>query len=292
MTERKKSVLIIGASGFIGAALFRHLKGKCCGDFRVTGTAYSSRKEGLAPLDITKPADLEQLILHDVPDFIIIAAGNKNVPACETDYERAFALNTLPVISLISIITRHRLPTRLIYISTDYVFNGNSGMYRDTDPPDPSTGYGKTKFLAEQALLSSAIGFTIVRTGAVMGRGGIFFDWLLRQMETRESIAIFDNIFFSPTPLAFLSDMVETAIRQNERVNRKILHVVGEKRLSRYAFAQMVQAVLNADVTIRPEKNTGAGSTFQHDLSMVPSDVINTWRKRTFEEYLRDEILC
>lgn len=291
MTLRRKNVLVIGASGFIGNAIYTYLRNHCESDCRVTGTSYTSSLGGLDRLDITSPADLERFITRQVPDFIIFAAGDKNVPECEADYDHAYALNTQPVISLVSIISRHMLPTKLVYISTDYVFDGKDGQYRDDDAPNPTTNYGKTKFLAEKALLSSAASSIIVRTGAVMGKGGVFFDWLINQMRTEKSIVLYDNVFFSPTPLTFLSEMIATIVRKSESLDKKILHVVGEKRLNRHEFALLVNATLDADITILAEKNPGTGTTFQHDLSMVPSDLINTWRKRTFEDYLRDEVL-
>jgi dTDP-4-dehydrorhamnose reductase len=292
MTPSKKRILIIGASGFLGHAIFRYLQQDLSGHYEVTGTyCSSSPAHFLKKLDITSYAELERYLMETSPDFILLAAGNKNVQECEADYSRAYALNTQPVESIISIISRHKLSSRLLYFSTDYVFNGKTGQYRDTDLPSPSTNYGKTKYLAEQALLNSAIDYKIIRTAAVMGRGGIFFDWLIDKICNENDVSMFDNVFFSPTPVTFFSGMVARCVADYDDVPQKILHIVGETRLNRYQFAILVKNILHSGVRIHADTNKDTSSLFQHDLSMVPSDIINMWREKNFENYLRDEIL-
>jgi len=291
MKSPKKRVLIIGASGFLGYGLYRYFPQNLSEKYLVTGTYCSSRSsDNLEKLDITSFKDLEEYVTRSLPDFIILAAGNKNVQECERNYSRAYALNSQPVESLITIITQHKLATRLIYFSTDYVFDGKTGQYKDTDIPAPSTNYGKTKFLAEQALLTSGIDFKIIRTAAIMGKGGIFFDWLIRKLTSEKRVSMYDNVFFSPTPLTFLAEMVAATLENFDNIPQQILHIVGEKRVNRYQFALLVNSVLKSDVTICAENNSDICALFQHDLSMVPSDIINTWRKRNFEDYLSDEI--
>jgi dTDP-4-dehydrorhamnose reductase len=291
MNPSKKRILVIGASGYLGQALYRYFQQNLSEKYQITGTYCSSMSSNnLDKLDITSFEDLEKLLTRSVPDFIVLAAGEKNVQACEADYSRAYALNTQPVESLISIISHHKLRTRLIYFSTDYVFDGKTGQYRDTDTPNPSTNYGKTKVLAEQALLNSDIDFKILRTAAVMGEGGNFFDWLIQKLTSEKSVSMYDNVFFSPTPLTFLAEMIAATLENYDHVSQKILHVVGEKRFNRYQFALLAKSYLKSDISICADQNRETGTLFQHDLSMVPSDIINTWRKRNFEDYLKDEI--
>jgi len=292
MMQQKKKILIIGASGFVGSALFKHLQKNFQDIYQVTGTYYSSSAvNNLEKLDITCSSELETLLTKLMPDFILLAAGNKDVRACENNYSLAYTLNTQPVDSLIRIISDNNLPTHLIYISTDYVFDGKTGHYRDTDRPNPSTNYGKTKFLSEQILLQSGIDYKIIRTAALMGKNGIFFDWLIPQLNHEKEVSMWDNVFFSPTPLVFFTEMVAATIENYDQIPQKIIQIVGEKRLNRYQFAIMIKDILHSDVIVHPEKNQDPSTLFQHDLSMVPSDIIIKWRKRDFDAYIRDEVL-
>ncbi len=292
MKSPKKTILIIGASGFVGQALYKYLNQNFLEKYQITGTYYSaSYADILQKLDITSHEDLEKVILEIKPDYILLVAGNKNVQDCEDDFSRAYALNTKPVESLITIISQLKLSTRLIYLSTDYVFDGESGNYKDIDEPNPITNYGKTKFMSEQLLLHSDIDFKIIRTAALIGKGGIFFDWLINKLDHEKNVAMYDNVFFSPTPLTFFTEMVTFIIENYDLIPQKILHVVGEKRLNRYQFAKIVKNILQSEVTIYAEKNQNINNIFQHDLSLIPSNIINIRRKRNFEDYLSDEVM-
>lgn len=286
----KKKILIIGASGFIGQALYKGLNTYLSENYDITGTYCNTRTAPvLERLDVTKYDELEQMLLKLKPDFILIAAGNKNILDCEKEFLRGYAVNTQPVESIIAIISRNQLPSRVIYYSTDYVFDGKRGHYQDNDLPQPVTNYGRTKYLAEQVLVNSDIDYKIIRTAAVIGSGGTFFDWLLNEMATKRTLAMYDNVYFSPTPLSFLTEMTCKLIENYEYVAKKVLHIVGEQRLSRYQFGCMVQNILNTDIHIVRE-NKPDNSPFQFDLSLESSDIINTWRGKQFMDYLRDEI--
>jgi dTDP-4-dehydrorhamnose reductase len=292
MTPLKKRILIIGASGFLGQGIYLYLQKNLCEHYQITGTYCSSTSaHTLEKLDITSFRALEQYLVDTPPDFILLAAGNKNVQECEENFSRAYTLNTQPVEFIISIISQQKLPARLLYLSTDYVFNGRTGQYRDTDLPCPSTNYGKTKYLAEQALLNSNIDYKIIRTAAVMGKGGIFFDWLIDKICNEKEISMYDNVLFSPTPLTFLAEMIARCVENYDHIPQKIIHIVGENRFNRYQFAILVKNILHSDVQIHADKNQDTSTLFQHDLSMIPSDIINTWREKNFENYLKDEIL-
>lgn len=287
----KKRILIIGASGFIGRSVYRYLKKNLHDKFEITGTYCSSKSPNdLERLDITSFEDLENFLLQYVPDFVLLLAGTKNVQECEDNYSSALILNTQPSISLINIISNHKLHTRVIFFSTDYIFDGKRGGYKETDLPNPQTNYGKTKFLAEKAFLDSNINYKIIRTAAVMGKGGTFFDWLLTTMQKEREIVMYNNIFFTPTPLGLLNESIASIIKYYDKIDQKILHIVGERKLSRYQFALMVKKYLNSECSIIAEEKIDNNLLFQNDLSLIPSDIINNWKMKSFEEYLKDEI--
>jgi len=288
----KKNIVIIGASGFIGGSLYRNLKKNLCKDYTVRGTYHSSHTAtGLVRLDITQFSELECFLSDISPDFILLAAGNKNLQQCEDDITRAYALNTQPVKSIINIVNKYQLSSRLLFFSTDYVFDGKYGNYRDTDIPNPTTNYGRTKYMAEELLLNSSINYKIIRTAAVMGRGGVFFDWILDTMIRGKQLSMYQNSHFSPTPMTFLNEVILKIIINYDQISQRILHIVGEKRMNRYQFAVLVKKFLTSEITITPENNQDTSALFQYDLSLIPSTIINAWREKDFEDYLKDEIL-
>ncbi|MGV8130107.1 MAG: SDR family oxidoreductase [Methanolinea sp.] len=288
----KKRIVIIGASGFIGNTLYHSLHSHLTGSYQIDGTYYSTdSKNNLKQLDITCFKKLEHFVLKESPSFILLTAGNKNVQDCQNDFSRAISLNTRPVEDLIKIITCYQLPVHLLFFSTDYVFNGRTGLYKDTDIPNPSTNYGKTKYMAEQALQNSNISYKIIRTAAVVGKGGNFFNWIINKIIHEKTMKMYDNVFFSPTSSIFLTEMISRIIKDYEQIPQKTIHIVGEERFNRYQFAILLKKLLKSDVQIQPEQNFENSTLFQPDLSLTPSDLINRWRRRTFEDYLKDEIL-
>ena len=123
-----------------------------------------------------------------------------------------------------------------------------------------------------------------------MGKGGVFFDWMLNILISERKIGMFDNVYFSPTPLSFLTEMICRLILNFDEYSKETIHISGELRLSRYQFGCMISEILGNGVEVYPEKKP-EDSTFLHDLSIVSSDIINMWREKKFKDYIKDEIL-
>ena len=223
--------------------------------------------------------------------FILLLAGSKDVKKCEQDYSFAYQLNTLPIESIINIIKQRNLNTKPIFFSTDYVFDGEEGNYTTKDIPNPITNYGKTKLLAERVLFESNIDFKIIRTGAVMGKNGIFFDWLIRALNTENDVSIFENVFFSPTPIQLLNEMVCALILNYEKIPEKLLHIVGDQRLNRYQFAMMISRLVETKcANLVPENANLEQSLFHKDLSLNQSDFVRERQTKSLDEYLENEV--
>jgi dTDP-4-dehydrorhamnose reductase len=282
----KSIVSIIGASGFIGTHLYNFLKKS--DEYVIKGTCYAHhRLDQFDVLNITDKVALKNYLKTIKPDFLILLAGNKDVKDCEKNYEATYKINTQPMLDIIDIIGECGLKTRTVYFSSDYVFNGQKGDYTDEDEADPKTNYGKTKLLSEKALFDSNLDYVIIRPTAVIGQNGTFWEWLIRSLKEKKEIKLFSNIYFTPTPIGFLCENVENILNNYREFNKKVLHVVGKKKYSRFDFGVYIAGRLGLKTSfILAEKADLKHGTFQADLSMIQSKGIV--HNKQYDEYITD----
>ncbi|MCL1814837.1 MAG: sugar nucleotide-binding protein [Treponema sp.] len=282
----KPKVNIIGVEGFIGSYLYKDLQASCI----INGTYFNHKTETAnLYLDITKHDILQDVLSQFDDSIVILLSASKDVKKCEESYEFAYQINTQPVQSIIEIIEKNRLDIKFIFFSSDYVFEGTTGYYSVDSSLNPKTNYGRTKAAAEGLLKSSKIDFRIVRTSAVMGYGSPFFTWLTNAIKEGEDIELFDNVFFTPTPINFLSEIIMNVIadyNDSPLSVPSILHIVGECRLSRFEFAQSIASILQKNGHLLPIEKNLSIDTFQHDLSMEQSIYVKKLQKKCFHEYL------
>jgi len=215
------------------------------------------------------------------PDIVIWVAGSKDLKLCEQDEHYAYSINTQPIIDYVNILDKQKF----IFISTNYVFDGVAGNYRECDQPAPLTIYGKTNYLAEQTLLESNINYNIIRSSAVIGKGGIFYDWLTDRLRNNSRISMFDS-YFTPTPIQLLIDGIDFLI--NKDLYKNIIHICGELKITRYDFARTIQQLMNNNKSeiIRVKPNN---SFLQNDLSLIQSKLCSSFQTLTSLEYIQRE---
>lgn len=134
--------------------------------------------------------------------------------------------------------------SHLIYVSTDYVFDGTKGMYREDDIPNPINYYGLTKLIAEVLVSSSDLLYTIIRPSAIYGVGGSkksFAEFVAEKLSKGEEVKALVDQYVSPTLNVLLAKVIAEAV---ELKPMGILHVAGE-RMSRYEFAIKIAEALN-----------------------------------------------
>ncbi len=184
-------VAIIGARGQLGQELVK-----------VFGPGCTSLD--VEEVDIREPDGLRRVLEACAPSVVINTAAYHNVPECEKDPGRAFAVNAVGVKNLRDICLA--LGLALVHISTDYVFDGRkSAPYTEEDTPNPLNAYGISKlageFFARQVpvhyvmRLSGLFGVA----GSVAKGGTNFVKLMLEAARTRDHVAVSSNIFFSPT---------------------------------------------------------------------------------------------
>lgn len=199
-------ILITGSNGLLGQKLIKLLSSKPDIELLATskGANRVSNQEGYQyqSLDITSQQEINAVFDEFKPNAVINTAAMTNVDACEDDKELCWDLNVNAVKYMIAVSEKYN--THLIHLSTDFVFDGEAGPYKETDQPNPLSYYGKSKYEAEKLLQASDIKWTIARTIIVYGvaenmsRSNIVL-WAKEALEKGNPLTIVDDQFRSPT---------------------------------------------------------------------------------------------
>lgn len=153
-------------------------------------------------LDIRNAAAVQACWVEARPDVVVHAAAMTNVDACEMQKEDCDAINVLGTQFVIEACALHQ--SRLIYISTDFIFNGDDGPYDEGGQPDPLSHYGLSKLKAEGKVIQSQLKWTILRTVLVYGvtqgmaRSNIVL-WALNALKSGNPVRVVNDQFRSPT---------------------------------------------------------------------------------------------
>jgi dTDP-4-dehydrorhamnose reductase len=222
----KPKVLVTGAGGQLGVELVSHLNQRHAEVFGLT------RGE----LDVTRREPVISAVEALGPTVIIHAGAWTAVDDCESDPDRAFAVNALGTRHLAE--AARRRGAHLCVISTDYVFDGTSGRpYREWDPTNPMSVYGRSKLAGELEAGPSA---TVVRTSWLFGAHGTnFVKTILRASEVRDELTVVDDQHGCPTDAAGLAGVVcELALSGRPGVH----HVTNQGATTWFELAREVMA--------------------------------------------------
>ncbi|KAF8342764.1 NAD-P-binding protein [Cantharellus anzutake] len=148
----KAKVLVTGASGVLGNAVYNAFK-KSSTNYEVKGLAHSRPTDELIPLDLTDEAKVKELISSFEPDWVVHCAAERRPDVAAKNPEATRTINGLVPLTLSTFSASPSHPFTLIYISTDYVFDGTSPPYEVDAKPKPLQFYGETKYGGEQATL-------------------------------------------------------------------------------------------------------------------------------------------
>ena len=234
-------ILVTGANGQLGSEL-KMILGKTLGKVFYTD---------VYDLDITDINALYAFTSQNNITIIINCAAYTNVDKAEEEPEMADRVNHLAVNNLAEISAEQNI--RLIHISTDYVFSGNSFLpYSETDNTNPTGIYGKTKLEGEKAIISKNIQYTIIRTSWLYSSfGNNFVKTILRLANERNSLKVIYDQIGSPTYAADLARVIATIINTNQW-RKGIYHFSNEGAVSWYDFSQAIIELSNINTKIVP----------------------------------------
>lgn len=226
-------MLVTGSSGFIGGEIARKLG--CIGTYMSTKPDHEALK-----LDITKRAETLDVISSARPDVVVHSAAAADVDYCELHPEEAWRINVDGTRNIRD--ACKAAGAKVIFISTDYVFDGERGMYRETDQTRAICQYSKTKIEAEKIIMQSS-DYIVLRPSVVYGSASRkFASFIIKSLSEGKTVNAFDDLFACPT---FVNDIVNS-IETLKSLNG-IYHVAGAERISRYGFALNIAKVFGLD---------------------------------------------
>jgi len=230
-------IAIFGATGLLGKALMREWK-------QDDVTALSSKDA-----DIRDPKQVLTAVRRSQPEWIVLAAAYTDVDGCESNRELAFAVNCQGAVNVAQ--AAKEIGSRLLFVSTDYVFDGLSTTpYETNHPRAPRSVYGKSKADAEVQIGQVLPGCCIVRTSWLFGVDGKCFpDTILKLAASREQIDVVDDQRGSPT---HAPDLASAIIQLCHCDASGIVHVTNTGDCTWYDFARAIVTDAGLKTTIRP----------------------------------------
>lgn len=233
----KTKVVVTGASGTLGWTLCEMLAHRC--DIMGTYLSHPCVPEGArgVELDLGDRSSIRAMLQSARPDIIIHAAAISDPDQCENDAERAFRVNfeATHEIALMAA----ELGARLVYVSTDLVFDGKKGDYREEDPPCPLSIYGMSKLRGEEAVLEACPGALVLRSTLIYGFGSpaskTFLGRMLENLSDGRRIQLFTDQMRNPI---LVDDLAEGIFRAIEASLSGLYHLGGGEAASRYEFGR------------------------------------------------------
>ncbi len=248
-----KKILITGSNGLLGQTLIDVLLYE--EDYTIIGFSRGNNRSGrndfeYVTVNLTNEKELTKEVLKYKPDVIINTAAITQVDFCEDNKEECDKINVELVKNLVRM--AEELNLHIIHISTDFIFDGNQGYYKETDKSSPLNYYGLSKLKAEKILINSAVQYTILRTILVYGkvydmsRSNVVL-WIRKMLTEKKEIGIVDDQYRMPTYVADLAKACQLVIEKNAT---GIFNVSSNELLSIYEIAQQIAETFELDTSL------------------------------------------
>jgi len=245
----KMKLLVTGASGLLGNKIVKTANGNY--DVTPLHSAHPLHS-GSLKLDVTDRKQVLNLFSTLEPDVIIHTASETNVDKCEIQKENAWKIN---VEGTRNIAEACKAGAKLIYISTDYVFDGRKGDYKEDDTPNPINYYAVTKLEGEKQVIQNCENFAILRTSVLYGWHPFkrnFATWVTNELKQNKEITVVEDHYNTPT---LADNLAEMAIEAIPKDLEGVYHACGSERIGRYEFARQIARAFDLNQNlIRPIK--------------------------------------
>lgn len=281
-------VLVVGCNGQLGTDMCSEGRVRGCD---VVGIDYPQ-------IDIADRASVERCLENSGAAYVINCAAYTDVDGCETNRDRAFALNSVGAGYLASFSST--IGARMVHISTDYVFDGKKdGFYVESDTPNPGTVYGLSKLEGEREVASACMDHQIFRIAWLYGLHGKNFVFNVRALAakraaTGEALTIVNDQLGTPTSTREVCRQVFRALQSDLT---GVIHATCEGWCSWFDFSREVIRAAGIEVDLRPCTTAQfvrpaprpANSRLENErLKQAGISIMTDWRS-AFGEFLNDE---
>ena len=242
-------ILVTGSDGHLGKKIIS------------LGNAIGTHHKGRGlKMDITSRKNVFSVIKKINPDYVVHCAALTNVDFCETNHELAWKINVEGTKNIADACFENN--SKLVYISTDFVFDGKKGVYKESDRPNPINFYGATKLVGECIALGLNESL-VLRTSMIYGAGTKkFVQFVIDSLGSGRKVYAPCDMFASPT---LNTELAECIIKLTDNNCSGTYHTAGSERISRYNLAKNIAKVFSLDSSMI-EKTIGFG------IAKRPSD--------------------
>lgn len=244
MSNKQATILVTGANGQLGKELQ-----VLAPDFPSCNFLFVAKDD----LNIAEAAATEEYFAEQRIDFCINCAAYTAVDKAESEPDNAFLINGIAVATLAAVCKEH--DTRLIHISTDYVFDGTATQpYKETDQTNPVSVYGRSKLQGEVSAIENCPSAIIIRTAWLYSSfGKNFVKTMLRLMQERESINVVNDQLGCPTYAADLAAAIIQIIVSGQSKDKPgIYHYANAGITNWYEFAVAIKDLSGSTCAVNP----------------------------------------
>lgn len=244
----KKTILIFGASSFVGSNLARLLSD----DYRIIGTYHQTPVEipGITcvPCDVLNKEYVSKLVALLKPHYTIYAVGMSSLTACQSEPKRADALNSAGAVNCAA--SSERYSSKFIYLSSCFVLGGEDITYREADTPFPNTVYGNSLSTTEFYIQRSSLNYLILRCCVLYGRSynplrPNFFDVLQAALAKNENLPVDDSVKTGFLDISLLAKILKSVLEAGE--TNRLLQISSQDVMTRYEFAKLYARIFKKD---------------------------------------------
>jgi dTDP-4-dehydrorhamnose reductase len=256
--------IVIGASGLVGQHIMDVLQRR---EQEVAiGTYYQFALPDLHFLDIRDSKAVADLLSQFQPEVIYLPASLTDVDYCENHSMHSFEINVVGTCNVVK--ETNRIRAKLVFFSSDYLFDGLGGPYSEDDPAQPISEYGRHKLSSEHFVSIHSANYLIVRTTVVYGweyQGKNFVQRLVAKLREGETVRVPTDQVGTPT---YALNLAEAVIELVSRGLSGVYHIAGPQLASRYDFALAAANVFGLDAhLIQPVSTAQMNQTAPRPLA-------------------------